>query len=121
MTSSQSIIEKLHVQTYGNGNQVLVCLHGLGSNAKAWNKLIPYLENDFTVYTLDLPKYLDQEDKTEVSMAAYAELVAELVSTFGDDQKIHLVGHSMGGQVAIHLALTHPDMCCIQCHCFLEH
>lgn len=99
----------LNIKRFGNQGETLILIHGLGSNSKAWQKLTPYLENEFIIYTVDLPKYLDREDKSLVSIKEYAKLLGRFISELNVN-KAHLVGHSMGGQIAINLTIEQPDI-----------
>lgn len=99
----------LNVQSFGDQGEAVIFIHGLGSNARAWQKLTPLMQNDFRVYTLDLPKYLDTDDKSLVSIDKYAKLVGRFIKEL-DEEKVHLVGHSMGGQIAVRVALDQTQV-----------
>ncbi|WP_191089004.1 alpha/beta fold hydrolase [Arenibacter lacus] len=91
----------------GQGEHTLVLVHGLGSNSKAFTKNIGELSKKTRVIAIDLPGFGDTEPGEFVpGMDNYAHTIAEFVSLKGLD-KISLVGHSMGGQIAMHLAATH--------------
>lgn len=91
-----------------NGTTLLF-IHGLGSNLKAWQKNIDSLKKHVRCIGIDLPGY------GESGTGAYAydmSFFAESVSAFIEKmalEKVVLVGHSMGGQIAMHLALDSPQ------------
>lgn len=89
--------------------RTLLFIHGLGSNLQAWNKNISDLKSDFRCLALDLPGYGKSSQSVYPStMSFFSECIQELASALDLDNVV-LIGHSMGGQVAIHLALDSPD------------
>jgi pimeloyl-ACP methyl ester carboxylesterase len=99
------------VRTYyrvqGQG-PALVLLHGLGSSHLTWQASIAALAERFTVYALDLPGF-GYSDKPAgyASARQTAAFVDRWLSTLGLEQAT-LVGHSMGGAIAMWLAIEHP-------------
>lgn len=89
----------------GQGEQTLIFIHGLGSYLKAWTKLIEPLKKDFHCIAIDLPAY------GKSSKGDYPQTMSFFAATLLDfiDQKelnnITLIGHSMGGQIAMTTAL----------------
>ena len=104
LTSGQIITYK----ESGEGSDILLLIHGLGSNHKAWNKLTPLLEDKYKLIAIDLPQYLDQEKPGPIGMMAYAKMVKEFIDIMGI-QNANIVGHSMGGQISLHLASSYPE------------
>lgn len=93
----------------GSGSKTLVIVHGLASNAGFWREVIPQLSKDYRLIVVDLPGYgKSQKGELPIGMQYYADVVAKLV----DDlqlKNVSYVGHSMGGQIGITLALSHPE------------
>lgn len=89
----------------GAGPYTLVFLHGLGANLKAWQKNVDSLSGQFRCIALDLPGY-GKSDKGDYpyGMAFFAAHIQAFLDAL-DLQNVVLVGHSMGGQVALTLAL----------------
>lgn len=96
------------VDTGGNGAPV-VLIHGLGSNLSFWRETIPVLEAaGRRVVALDLPGYgLSDKADADGTMAGFAAAVAGTMDALGIHQS-DVVGISMGGQIALTLALDHP-------------
>lgn len=97
----------LHHKIYGAGPPLLV-LHGLFGMLDNWQTLARRWAEDFTVVLADLPNHGRSPHDEEITYARMAESVVELM----DELFIHdaaVLGHSMGGKVAMQLALTHPD------------
>lgn len=87
----------------------LLFIHGLGSYIPAWSKNIPRLSAQYRCLALDLPGY-GKSTKTgfQPGMQCYASVIHEFIDRL-QLPECCLVGHSMGGQVAITTALRYPD------------
>ncbi len=93
----------------GTGPETLLFLHGLGSNLQAWNKTIAGLRDDYRCIAIDLPGYgKSSKEEYAFGMGFFADQVAAFTEELGLEN-VTLVGHSMGGQVAITLALRQPE------------
>lgn len=87
---------------------VLLFVHGLGSYLAAWQPNILALRQIFRCIALDLPNYgRSSRGDYEVSLKLYAQIIEKFAEKIGfaPHQKIVLVGHSMGGQLSVHLTL----------------
>lgn len=90
----------------GEGDKIILFLHGLGSYIPAWKFNIKELKNYFRCIAIDLPGFGKSDKKIHPgSMEFYADVVNKFVHSIGID-KVNLVGHSMGGQIAITCALN---------------
>jgi pimeloyl-ACP methyl ester carboxylesterase len=93
----------------GAGAETLIFLHGLGSNLQAWQKTIAGLKKDYRCVALDLPGYgKSSKGDYAFGMTFFANQVAAFIEELGLEE-VTLVGHSMGGQVALALALQEPE------------
>ena len=93
----------------GGGDDVLLLIHGLGSNAKGWLRNIPELSREHRVIAVDLPGYgVSDKGYYKYTLSFYAEVLNELLDGLRIDQATW-IGHSMGGQIAMVAALNHPD------------
>ncbi len=97
-----------YLKTGKEGKEAMILLHGLGTDAKSFLKLMPALKNDFSVYAFNFPKYLDRDGKQDVGIKNYAEDLIDFMD-LADIDKAHIVGHSMGGQIAMTVALHNPE------------
>lgn len=87
----------------------IVCLHGAGGSAAMWTQLRIALGRERAVYALDLPGHgRSASVGGPVSIEAYAHAVRQFLDAAGFARPA-LVGHSMGGAVALRLAIDAPD------------
>ena len=90
----------------GKGKCTLLFLHGLGSNLKAWQKNIEGLKEKYRCIALDLPGYGKSEQAAyPFDMTFFAKVVHQCINKL-ELNKVVLVGHSMGGQIAMHTILN---------------
>lgn len=92
----------------GTGEPALLLIHGLGSYLPSWQRNLPALSQRHRVVAIDLPGY-GRSDKGDhpYSMAFFAAILDRVIAERGLG-KLVLVGHSMGGQIALTYALSHP-------------
>lgn len=93
--------------TAGAGRPVLL-VHGEGSVAEEWYDVLERLSGDYRVVAVDLPGYGYTEPIPDASARALAAFVWRFAGAAGLERPV-LVGHSLGGAVATHAALAHPD------------
>lgn len=100
---------RVHYYAGGSGSPV-VLVHGLGGRADDWATLMPQLVRDHRVYALDLPGY-GRSDWPANAAFSISQLSAA-VEAFLDSQNVaqtDLAGWSMGGWVAMRVALDQPQ------------
>lgn len=102
--------------TVGAGRRGLVIVHGLLGQGRNWRSLQRALAGrlpDFSVTALDLRNHGDSPHCDSMSLSEMAEDVAGLLHDLAPqqpDKRWSLLGHSLGGKVCMHLALTRPDL-----------
>ncbi len=88
----------------------LLFIHGLSSYIPAWSKLIPLLKNKFRCIAIDLPGYGKSSGGIfSGTMEFYSNSIAKFIIGLGIE-KVTLVGHSMGGHIALKTGLNFPDL-----------
>ena len=94
----------------GSGPAILL-IHGIGDSADSWLDIIPALARDYTVIAPDLLGH-GQSDKprADYSIAAYANAMRDLLAVL-DIERVTVVGHSLGGGVAMQFAYQFPERC----------
>ena len=94
----------IEYQVYGHGEPAVVLVHGWSNNANYWNAQLDDLKAHYTVVTLNLAGHgASDRNRVDWSMANYASDVAAVVHEI-PNRKIVLVGHAMGGVVALEAA-----------------
>jgi pimeloyl-ACP methyl ester carboxylesterase len=93
----------LWIEEGGSGEPALLLLHGLGGNAAVWEKLLPLIEQRWRGRWLapDLPGHGRSPHAPPYSLGRHAAAAAAL---FEPGATITVLGHSMGGAVAMALA-----------------
>ncbi|GAB4355325.1 MAG: alpha/beta fold hydrolase [Gammaproteobacteria bacterium] len=86
----------------------LVILHGLFGSGRNWATLSRKLGEHFRVWSVDLRNHGDSPHSGEMG---YPAMAADLLALFERERfgQIPIIGHSMGGKVAMWFALNHPD------------
>lgn len=97
----------LHVKQAGTGKPV-VLIHGLFGSLENLGAIARQLAENFCVYSVDLPNHGRSPHSDDTSLAHMSELVYHWLQRQSFSQ-CSLVGHSLGGKVAMELALTYPD------------
>ncbi len=94
----------------GSGPEQVVCLHGLGSNKTSFFETVSALTPELTVHAIDLPGFGSSAKpaRAPYHAAYFARAVRAYLDAAGVE-RAHLVGNSMGGRVAIQLALDSPE------------
>ena len=101
---------RLHYVDKGRG-PVLLLIHGLaGQVLNFTHSLLGQLAHDFRVVILDRPGsgYSLRPDDALAPLAAQARIVSHFCQALGLERPV-VVGHSLGGAIALALALEHPD------------
>lgn len=98
--------KKLSYREYRNGTPNLVFLHGLMEDARMWDDFL--IDLPFHCYAIDLPGYGGSKQHEFSSVAEAAKLVNETVEKL-ELKTFVLVGHSMGGYVALSYAKQFSD------------
>ncbi len=93
----------------GGAGEPVIFLHGLGHAASAWSEVLPHLARRFRVFAVDMLGcgYSDKPriDYSLKALATYTRLFMDAVGI----ERAHLVGHSLGGGIAMHLAWQYPE------------
>ena len=91
----------IEYRVYGTGEPAVVLIHGWSCDANYWNAQLDVLKAKYTVVVVDLAGHgASGKNRSDWSMANYGEDVAAVVRQVQNHQ-IVIVGHSMGGTVAL--------------------
>jgi len=98
--------DNVHIEyrVYGGGEPVIVLVHGWACDANYWSAQIDPLKAKYTVVAVNLAGHgASGKNRSDWSMGNYGEDVATVVRQLPQRQVV-LVGHSMGGDVALEAA-----------------
>lgn len=99
----------LHICDSEKGEKCVVLLHGYLESLMVWEDFIPHLYKQLRVVTLDLPGHGISVVNGECHTMEYlADVVADLMASLGVEHYT-VVGHSMGGYVALAVAEKYAD------------
>ncbi len=92
----------------GSGGETVILIHGFGGDIDNWLFNIEALAETATVYALDLPGH--GQSVKSLAKPGLASLTSALAGFMAklDIGSAHLVGHSMGGAIAMQMAADHP-------------
>ncbi|MFA6450939.1 MAG: alpha/beta fold hydrolase [bacterium] len=101
---------RLHYNETGAGDRAVILLHGWTSNCSRWTHLEELLSANFRVISYDLRGHglSAKQPELDYGFAAHVLDLAGLMDSLSVPRAI-LVGHSMGGMIAQHFALTFPE------------
>lgn len=86
----------------------LLILHGLFGSLSNWSWHAKRWAEQFSIYVLDLRNHGQSPHADTMSYPEMAEDVRQFLDNY-DLDRVHLLGHSMGGKVAMQLAMDAPD------------
>src|SRR3954454_15866359 len=90
---------------------VLLLVHGIGQDSSTWRPVIHELARDHVVIAPDLLGHGDSDKpRADYAVGAYACGLRDLLTVLGVD-RVTVVGHSLGGGVAMQFAYQFPERC----------
>lgn len=98
----------LNYRIYGEGDPVVI-LHGLFGTLENWNTQSRMLSETHCVVAVDLRNHGMSPHSDDFDYGVMVEDLCQLYAHLGLESA-SCIGHSMGGKVAMHLALSHPEM-----------
>lgn len=97
----------VHYLTGGKGEPLIV-IHGGGGSGRAWQQNAVELSKYYQVYIPDLPGFGHSKAISEdFDLSSYVTFVEDFSRSLGLG-RFHLLGHSLGGGIALHYALDFP-------------
>lgn len=98
-----------HMQDQGSG-EALVALHGFTGASSTWDSLTERLRENFRIISIDLPGHggtIMNHPHDAWSIEETAECIVKVLEEAGIDQ-FNLLGYSMGGRLALSIAVLYP-------------
>jgi len=88
----------------------ILLIHGMAGNSRTWKHVMPGLAEEFTVLAPDLLGHGESAKPTgDYSLGSFASGLRDLLAVL-DVGPVTVVGHSLGGGVAMQLAYQHPEL-----------
>ena len=100
---------KLFFKKYGNAGSDLIIIHGLFGMSDNWNTLGRKFSKHFKVHLIDLRNHGRSPHSTEFNYDVMCEDLIEYIEDYNIKKPI-VIGHSLGGKVAMKLAFTHAEI-----------
>lgn len=100
---------ELHYKKYSDDGPALLILHGLFGSLSNWGWHSKQLAENYSVYGVDLRNHGDSPHSEQHDYPSMAEDVRGLINQLGLSS-CSIIGHSMGGKVAMQLALDNPEL-----------
>ncbi len=97
----------LHTTAAGERGSLVVFCHGLFGQGRNWTGIGKAVSDEHRVLLVDLPQH-GRSDWSE--RFDYLEVADEVAALLSPDDPVTLVGHSLGGKVAMVLALRRPEL-----------
>lgn len=99
---------KLNYKIYGTGHPLII-MHGLFGMGDNWRTIARMLEAEFQCIVVDMRNHGRSPHDPVMNFAVMTDDILELIEDLGLE-KVFLLGHSMGGKVAMQFALCYPEM-----------
>ena len=97
----------LNYKTQGQGTPLII-LHGLFGTLDNWKSIANHLSSYFQVYILDQRNHGKSPHVSNMDLSSMAKDIAEFMDQL-TLPKAHIMGHSMGGKVAMQFAFDYPE------------
>lgn len=102
--------ERVAYQDVGDGDTLLL-IHGIAGSSATWRAVTPQLSKRYRVVAPDLPGHgKSAKPRGDYSLGAFAVWLRDLLDELGIT-RVTVVGHSLGGGVAMQFAYQHRDYC----------
>jgi pimeloyl-ACP methyl ester carboxylesterase len=99
---------ELNYKSFGQGDPIII-LHGLFGTLDNWQTIAKKLAEDYMVYIIDLRNHGKSPHAAPMTYPQMAEDIQQFLEN-NWIYEANIIGHSMGGKVAMQLALSYPDL-----------
>ena len=96
----------IYYASSGHGTALLF-VHGSGADHKIWGNQLKELSKDFNVNAIDLNGHDKSPYREGPGLETYTKDTLDVIESI--DQPVVLLGHSLGGALALNVALQHPE------------
>lgn len=94
-------------------NNLIVLIHGTGAHKKWWDPIAPQFLDHSSVIAIDLPGMGESGFRDKYGIKDFGECITSVIEkeqSKSNIKNIHIVGHSLGGQVAGYVASERQDL-----------
>lgn len=101
--------DAFEVEKTGQGNQSIIFIPGFASSGEVWDETIAKFQDEYTCYALTMAGFAGVEPQINPSFNLWETSIVNFIK----DNKIEnpiLIGHSMGGALALAIASDYPDL-----------
>lgn len=99
----------LQVKKSGSGERSIVFIPGLGCSGNVWDRTKQKLKKGYTCYVLTMPGFAGIPARENPSFRGFEKAIAGFILQNQLNKPV-LVGHSLGGSLAMAIASDHPDL-----------
>jgi len=98
-----------NIKITGQGKQSIIFIPGFASSGEVWSETKSLYENDFTCYTLTMAGFADAKPQPNATFINWETNIANYIKENKIEKPI-LIGHSMGGGLALAIASDYPEL-----------
>lgn len=109
VTTTPGTRTQLHDTRYGETGPPIAFCHGLFGQGRNWTTFGKQLADHHRVVLIDMPNHGRSGTTADFDYTEHAAIVADHLLSI-TDEPWRLVGHSMGGKIAMMVALTRPEL-----------
>ncbi len=95
--------------TPGTGTEPALYVHGLGGSSQNWTDVAGLLSGRLAGQAIDLPGFGRSDPADRYTVGTFATRVIRWIE-YADRGAVHLVGNSLGGAIAVKVAVARPDL-----------
>ena len=97
------------VKISGNGEQSIIFIPGFASSGEVWDETKVNFENDYKCYVLTMAGFAGTAPQPNPTFTGWENSIADFIKDNNIDKPI-IIGHSMGGGLAMALAADYPEL-----------
>lgn len=101
--------QSFSVQRAGNGEQALILIPGFACSGEVWKQTVDVLQENFSCYVLTMPGFAGVPPEKNPSFDSWARQIIEFIQKENIEKPV-LIGHSMGGGLALYIASTAANL-----------
>lgn len=104
-----SLAQSFSVQRIGNGKQSIILIPGFACSGDVWRQTVDTLQSDYTCYVLTMPGFAGVSPEENPSFDNWTKQITDFIRKENIEKPI-LIGHSMGGGLALNIASTNTNL-----------